>query len=561
MTEYATPSPSALPLRRWVFTLICAIGFGPLTTLAVELPPASSNTKKHAEATPVPIGQVVYQVLLGEIALRRNQPQLAFSAWQDLALKSQEPIALKRAIEIGVASRQFELCLPLARTWRATEPDSTEARQTLNTLLMLTNHLDELTPQLAEAFANDPAKRAEGFLQLNRSLAKPGNQEMVWQLVRSIAAPYPELAEAHFAVATAAERAGHIPESLSALALARHLRPNWAAPWVMESQIRLRETPSEAVKLMRQYVQQSARDPAAPYYKDSWQHLGRLLINTNQYAEARSIFLKLSEQFPDDPEVRYPVAILSLQLNDADTAEKALNVLLEQPLADKSPLHFFLGQIAEHRQQAADAIRHYQLVGNGEHWLNSQLRIARVQRQQGQDGAALATLDGVLGKHPDHSEVLYDAALLAEKLGKLDITEKRLRHLLKLKPDHAMALNALGYSLADHGIKLTEAHALIEKALSLQPNDPYILDSLGWVLYRQGKAEAALKVLSEAYQLKADPEIAAHFGEVLWKRQHVEQAIKVWRQGQHAAPDNTVLNKTILRFLPNGLPTTPTVTE
>lgn len=545
------------PLRRLACALICTLGFGPLSTLAFERPPtttAPTRAENAHSASNLPVGQAVYQVLLGEIALRRGQPQLAFSAWQDLALTSQAPTALKRAIEIGVANRQFELCLPLARVWRAVEPDSTEARQTLNTLLMLTNRLEELTPQLAEAFANDPAKRAEGFLQLNRSMAKPGNQEMVWQMVRTIAAPYPDLAEAHFAVATAAERAGHIQEALSALLLARKLRPNWPVPWMMESQIRLRETPAEAIKLMRQYVQQSAHDAAGPHYKESWQHLGRLLINTKQYADARDIFLKLSEQFPDDPEVRYPVAVLSLQLNDADTAEKALKVLLEQPLADKSPLHFFLGQIAEYRQQPTQAIDHYQLIRNGEHWLNGQLRIAQIQRKTGQEADALATLSGVLSQHPDHSETLYDAALLAEKLGKLDLTEKWLRHLIKLKPDNAMALNALGYSLADHGLKLEEAHRLIEKALQLQPNDPYILDSLGWVLYRQGKLEPALKILSEAYQLKPDPEIAAHLGEVLWKRRHIEQAVQVWRQGLQSAPNNPVLHKTILRFFPSGLP-------
>lgn len=535
------------PLNRWV--LAGFIGLSSSTTLAAE--PATP---------PVSLGQAVYQVLLGEIALRRGDPQLAFGAWQDLARKSQDPLALKRAIEIGIANRQWELCLPLARTWRTAEPNSTEAKQTLNTLLMLTDRLDELMPQLAEAFANDPERRADGFLQLNRSLAKPGNQEIAWQLVQRLAAPYPNLAEAHYAVGTAAERAGHSQAALLALQQARALRPEWAAPWVMESQVRLRDTPQEAVDLMRQFVRSHAQDPAAPFYKDSWQHLGRLLINTQQYVEARAVFQQLSEHFPTDPELRYPVAILSLQLNDADTAEATLNKLLEQPLADKSPLHFFLGQIAEHRLLFDEAIRHYQQVSTSEHGLNSQLRIARIQRQQGLDAQALETLEYVLNKHPDHADVLYETALLAEKLGHIARTEKHLRHLIKLKPDHAMALNALGYSLADHGMKLDEAYLLIKKALELQPQDPFILDSLGWVLYRQGKLEAALKTLSEAYQIKPDAEIAAHLGEVLWQRHHRDQAIATWQRGIKTAPDNSVLNKTIRRFLPHGIPLTPLAT-
>ena len=162
-------------------------------------------------------------------------------------------------------------------------------------------------------------------------------------------------------------------------------------------------------------------------------------------------------------------------------------------------------------------------------------------REAGRHNDAYIVLDGALSSQPDNPELLYEAALTAERIGKPEILETQLKHLLAIKPDHAHALNALGYSWTERNIRLPEAQELITKALNLTPEDPFIMDSMGWVLYRQGKLPEALQTLERAYRIRADPEIAAHLGEVLWTRRILQEASK-------AHPGNEVLSATVKKF-------------
>ena len=159
-------------------------------------------------------------------------------------------------------------------------------------------------------------------------------------------------------------------------------------------------------------------------------------------------------------------------------------------------------------------------------------------------------LEAALAKQPDNPELIYETALSAERQGKPQLLEKHLRHLLKLKPDHAHALNALGYSLADRNVRLDEAKKLITRALALAPEDPFIMDSMGWVLFRQGKLPEALKTRETAYGIKADPEIAAHIGEVLWTLGRKDEASRVMMEAVKKFPDSEVLASALKKFQP-----------
>jgi len=149
---------------------------------------------------------------------------------------------------------------------------------------------------------------------------------------------------------------------------------------------------------------------------------------------------------------------------------------------------------------------------------------------------------------PDQPGLLYDYAMLAEKLERLDLLESNLKNLIRLQPDHAHAYNALGYSLADRNLRLPEAQGFIEKALKLAPDDPFIIDSMGWLMYRMGKHRQALEFLRKAYAARPDPEIAAHLGEVLWVAGERSEAEKIWLEATKKTPDNEALNSTIRRF-------------
>jgi Flp pilus assembly protein TadD len=171
-------------------------------------------------------------------------------------------------------------------------------------------------------------------------------------------------------------------------------------------------------------------------------------------------------------------------------------------------------------------------------------------REAKQPQAAFELLDQLLTKQPEQPDLLYETALLAERLGRLDVLESRLNKLIELRPDSAQAYNALGYSYADRGLRLPEAQTLIEEALKLTPDDPFILDSLGWVLYRRGDLAGALTQLEQAYAKRDDPEIAAHLGEVLWALGRKVDAQRTWSESQQKYPTNEALLGTIKKFVP-----------
>jgi tetratricopeptide (TPR) repeat protein len=246
-------------------------------------------------------------------------------------------------------------------------------------------------------------------------------------------------------------------------------------------------------------------------------------------------------------------------------------------------VRFYLGQVSEEQKLFPDALKWYSEVTRGEQFMPAQIRSAQVMSKQGDlEGArkylqqvnaqsneqrvqlilaeaqllrdakrekeAFGVVDEALTKLPNNPELLYDHAMLAEKIDRVDVLESSLRKLILIKPDHAHAYNALGYTLADRNQRLDEAQELIDKALKLSPDDAFIMDSMGWVLYRKGKTEDGLKYLQHAYSIRPDAEIAAHLGEVLWALGRRDEARKVWDEALKKTPDSEILIKTVDRF-------------
>jgi Flp pilus assembly protein TadD len=173
---------------------------------------------------------------------------------------------------------------------------------------------------------------------------------------------------------------------------------------------------------------------------------------------------------------------------------------------------------------------------------------AQVLREAGRDTEAFNVLAQALERMPDNPDLLYDYAMAAERIDRLDAMETSLRKLIELRPDYAHAYNALGYTFADRNIRLAEAQTLIEKALELAPDDAHVIDSLGWVLFRRGQIAAAIAQLERAYRLRPEAEIAAHLGEVLWQAGRTEDAQRVWREAAAREPGNKTLDETLARF-------------
>jgi tetratricopeptide (TPR) repeat protein len=311
----------------------------------------------------------------------------------------------------------------------------------------------------------------------------------------------------------------------------------------------------------------------------------RLLVNDRSYEDARREFERLGKDFPQNPDVTMAVAILAIQLKDYDAAEQALRRALAQNPKDADTVRLYLGQVDEERKRYDEAKRWYGEVGRGEQFIPAQVRYAgvvakegdlpgarrylqqlpaqnnqqRVQliqaeaqllRDQNQNQEAFDLLGKSLEKLPNYPDLLYDYAMVAEKVDRIDVLESNLKKLIVIKPDHAHAYNALGYTLADRTERLKEAEEYIDKALKLAPDDPFIIDSKGWVLFRRGQSKEALVYLRKAFSERPDPEIAAHLGEVLWAEGQKREAEKVWRQALEDNPDNEALRTTVKRFLP-----------
>lgn len=533
-----------------------------------------------ARVEPLSNGQAIYQIILGEFAVQRNRADLAAAVYRDLAVRSNDPQAIARSVEVAGYARQYELALENARLWVDVEPNSATAKETMVGLLVLLDHLDEAVPLLEKLLAESKSDRADDFARINRLFSRHTNKKEVQALVERLSAPYLDLPEAHYARAQAAFAAGQHEEALAAIRQGQRLRPDWQAAILFEAQVLARdEHADQGIALLQRFLQ---RHPDA---RDIRLHLSRLLVGEKRYGDAREQLRQLLLSYPEDPDVLYPAAILALQQNDLVSAERELRHLLELEFADRNIVRYYLGQIADDAGRTAEARDWFDQVTPGEHYLNARGRMANQLARSGQIDAARALLrdsrtssiqertqltlaearllrqaqrhqeaydllNAALDKQPNQPDLLYDSAIIAERLGLLDIFDKRMRKLIKLQPDNPQAYNALGYSYAERNIKLEEGRKLLEEALKRAPDDPFILDSMGWLLYRLKDYSAALDHLERAYRQQPDAEIAAHLGEVLWQLGRKDEARRTWQEAHKASPDNEVLGNVIQKFTP-----------
>lgn len=521
---------------------------------------------------------LLYEMLLAEIALQRGDRALAAKTYADLAERTRDPRIARRAVEVANQARTPQLALQAARVWHDADPESVQALQTLTALLVNAREVDAAEPFLAKLLARDGEAAAGGFMQLGRLLAANPDKQANLRVVRALAARHPEVPQAQLAIAQAAFAANDDAAALAAARRAAQMRPGWDAAAIYEAQVLQRKSTDVAAASLAAFLAKypNSRETRLAY--------ARLLVGERKYAEARVEFEKLLAAFPDNSDVRYAVGLLALQLKDYATAEASLTRLLEMGFRDPSSVRFTLGQAAEEQKKWQAAIKWFDSIPRGEHYLAARLRIANVMGKQGKVDAARAYLRGLeaddeqrvqvliaeaqllrdanqhadafdlLGKAlqalPEQPELLYDRAITAEKLERFDVLEANLRALIRLKPDYAHAYNALGYSYAERNLRLPEARKLIERALELSPEDFYIIDSMGWVLYRMGDLKGAAEHLRRAYVGRPDAEIGAHLGEVLWKMGERAEAERVWQEVQKSHPENETLQKTLKRLRP-----------
>jgi Flp pilus assembly protein TadD len=520
----------------------------------------------------------LYELLLGEIAQQRGDYALAAKTYLELARRTGDARVARRAVEVANEGKLPELALEAAKTWQQIEPQSPAAIQVVATLLVSLKRVDEAEPYLEKLLTAEGVDRERAFLQLNRLLTANPDKAANLRVARKLAAKYPDLAAAHLAVGQAALAAGDDKSAIAAARRAAELRPEWEAPAVFEAQVLQKRSTADAAKRLGQFVEKN------PNSREGRLNYARALIIDKRVPEARKQFETLLAANPGNTDLIYTIGLLAFQLKDYAVAEESMKRLVSAPnYRDPDGARFFLGQIAEEQKQWPRAIEWYDQIQDSEHALPARLRTANAIAKQGKVDAArqylqkvsadypdqqvqvtvaeaqvlrdasrnkdaFDLLDKALKADPDQPELLYDYALTAEKLEKYDILEQNLRKLIEVRPDHAHAYNALGYSFAERNTRLPEARELIEQALKLAPEDYFIVDSLGWVQYREGDLKSAAETLRRAYGGRPDAEIGAHLGEVLWVMGDRKEANRIWEESLKSAPDNETLQKTIKRL-------------
>ncbi len=564
---------------RLVASLFLAVGLQGLAHAEAEPDAAAAGPAEAAYPAQELTPQILYQLMLAEVAGARGQVSLAAQSYLDLARRTRDARIARRAAELAVFARQADLVTEASRLWLDLEPGSERAQQLTAGAMTSAARIDELQAQLAKALASQGERVGGALLGLNRGLGRIPDKVLIRRLVNQLTEPYLDHPEAHFARANAAYVAGDPAGASAAIDGALALRPDWEQAVILRAQLQQEQTPGAGVGVLRDYlaVHPEAREPRLT--------LARLLVAGRQFGPAREQFEILLQRSPDDRDVVHAVALLAMQQGDWAVAEKQFKRLLDLGHPEPDTLRMYLGQIADQAKRPDDAIAWYKTIGPGGQYVMAQGRIAQLLAADGKmaearqhlqaaaretpgeraqyallesqllrDGNrnqdAFDVLDAALRAEPENPELLYESALMAERIERIEVMEGRLRKLIALKPDHAHAYNALGYSLADRKQRLDEAEALVRKGLALTPEDPFIIDSLGWVLYRRGELAGALEQLQKAFGLRADPEIAAHLGEVLWMLGRRDEAARVWKDAAKANPDNPVLANVIKKFKP-----------
>lgn len=521
--------------------------------------------------------EVLYDIMVGEFARQEGDLALAVKHYLRAARQSRDPAVAERAAQLALQAKDHPDALEAARLWVALKPDDLQAQQAAAVLNLRAGHVGEAIAHLRLLLEGvEKRRQGAGYLLVTNLLQREPNKPRALAVIEKLVGPNPKVPEAMFAYAVLAHNAGRDELAASQVERAIAVRSDWAGAWALYVQaMAAQQKLDKALAGLREAVKKHGDNTRLRVV------LARALVENKRYDEANVQFEQLLKLNPNDGEVIYPLALLALNMHNEATAQRYLKRLVKLDYRSDEA-RYYLGQLAETAKRYPEAREWYRQVG-GEHSLDAQIRVAvvtakagdvkgarallqrlrsenremavrlylaegEVLRDAGRTDAQMEVLSTALEEYPDNVDLLYARALTAEKLDRIDWLERDLRKILAGDPNNAAALNALGYTLADRTGRHKEALGYIQRALKLEPEDPAILDSMGWVLYRLGRSTEALDYLRKALALGHDAEIAAHLGEVLWITGGRDEAKQVWNQALKQAPDSTVLRKTMERL-------------
>jgi tetratricopeptide (TPR) repeat protein len=537
-----------------------------------------------------------YEILMGELTTRSGDPGSGYALVLDAARRLRDGKLFQRAVEIALQSRSGDAALAAARAWQETLPASREARRIELQILIALNRISEtVEPLRAEVAATSQIERPLLMAVIARNYSRATDKKLAASVVeQALSDELKNPATGGLAWATVGRlrlNAGDASGALEAARKGQEVDPASDAPAVLALEMIDPGQPL-AEPIVTRYLSNNPK--AAPDLRIAY---GRVLVENRRYSDATTQLQAVTSSRPELAEPWLLLGSLQMQAKQDAAAETSIKRFIElsnspsnkdTDASDRkrgvSQAYFALSQLAERRKDYAGAERWLSRIdGGAEEIVAAQTRRAALLARQGklpqareviralpertaedkkqkflaevqllrdakQYQAAYDMLAQASVASPEDSDLVYDQAMVAEKLNRLDDMERLLRRLIELKPESQNAYNALGYSFADRKIRLDEAHTLIKKAVQLAPDDPFIADSLGWVEFRLGNTDEAIRILEAAYKTRPDPEIGAHYGEVLWATGQKDRAVTIWKEALLSDAENETLQETLKRL-------------
>jgi len=564
-----------------IFGVLLATGCAVSPGIA-NSPDSASSTKAALAKPDLPEGeippQVMYQLLVAELAGQRGQMGIAVTSYLAAAKESRDPKIAERAARVAAYSQSLRQALDASLLWVKLAPEAPEARQMVASLLLAFGRAPEAIRHYERFIELSADKPDHGFMLIAAQLARDKNAIAALSVMDKLIEKRGDDPYAWLAYGQLTLRQAKLDVALKSVDKALALKGHWASAVVLRARILgLQGDKEGAIAYLEQELDGVLEEDVAVGVSHA-----RLLAETKQLDRARDEFERLAEQEPDNADVIYAAGVLALQLKSLDKAEQRLKQVLSlgQRMLEAN---YYLWRIYEEKGEPKAALKRYFAVRHGEYYLSAQSRAASLLADQGKLERAREHLHSLrlanqeervriylvesellrkagkfdeafdfltekLEKTPDDTTLRYTRALIAEKLDKLDLAENDLRAIIEREPSNAQALNALGYTLADRTDRYQEAMEYIQRALKVEPGDAAIIDSMGWVQYRMGNHAKAVEFLRRAIELIKDPEIAAHLGEVLWDMGNRQGALEVWEESLQQHPEHKILLDVMRRF-------------
>ena len=576
-------------IKSFVFALACTSLLGCTTqTTPVDVAEgtASADSMPPAAAPAPTIAEIeygnftedqLYEAIISELSAQRGRVSEAGESYFDLAMSTRDLTVIQRAIQFASVNRDTNALLQLGMLWAEIEPRNPQPQLLLSIQFLESGAFEQAMSHMARVLefggSIDFAALAARTGELN-----PQDRAVLIENLRQLRTEYSEQITIQATLVQLLAQNGNFEEALEEIELLKDATALTANIVVIEAQIlqNLNQT-TRALRVMRNGV---ARFDTNKNLRLTY---ARLLIGNEDFELAQQQFQILVEQDPQDWETLYSIALIDTQLENFDRAIAAYTKLIGvDQRADES--QYNLGIIYQEQGELEKSIEHFRQVRIGTNnflaaqqqatrlsiqlgrlddahaWLS---RLSRGQPrldvlfttiesglliQEGHPDAAEQLLNTALNKYPNETDLLFSRVIYYDSISDREGSERDLQQIISMLPEDSRALNHLGYMLADQTTRYDEALELIERAIAISPDDPAIIDSLGWALYKVGRFEEALVQMRRAFSAFPDDEVASHLGEVLWALERFDEAMRVWQDALESDPESPLILEAMERL-------------